>query len=339
MSWLISNSSESPKLAAGELICKQEKAMEKQKRNWVAVDIAKEDLQLQDDQDSWATRYDNKGLNKFVSDLQKRANPWVICEASGGYERDLVSKLHAASIKVCVVSPRLVRAFAISEGIRAKTDKIDAAVLLKFAQCRNLRPTPPPSKQRLQLIALMDRRSQLSDALAQEKNHLQNSSALTHASIRKSIRFFQREIQVTQTKIKRIIAADQNMHRRDELFQSISGVGEMTSWSFIAYLDELAMLKRNEVVALVGLAPFNKDSGKTKGKRHIYGGRAKVRSCLYMAVQSAARYNPVIKPYVQRLRDSGKPYKCVMVAAMRKLVIHMHSQVKNLQPELALPTQ
>jgi transposase len=335
VSWLISNSCESPKLAAGELICKHEKAMETQKHTWVAIDIAKEELQLQDDRRGWKSRYDQPGLNRLIAGFKKRPNLWVVCEASGGYERDLVGALHAASIKVCVVSPRLVRAFAISEGIRAKTDKIDTAVMLKFAQSRNLRPTPPPSKQRMELIALMDRRSQLSDALAQEKNHLQNSSSLTHASVKKSMRFLQREIEAIETKIKTIIAADKQMHRRDELMQSISGVGEMTSWSFIAYLDELAMLKRNEAVALVGLAPFNKDSGKTKGKRHIYGGRAKVRSCLYMAAQSAARYNPVIKPYVQRLKDKGKPYKCVMVAAMRKLVIHMHSQIKNLQPELA----
>lgn len=313
--------------------------MEKQKRNWVAVDIAKDELQLQDNQRGWQSRYNQTGLKALVGSLKKRDDAWVICEASGGYERDLVDKLHAASIKVCVVNPRLIRAFAVSEGIRAKTDKIDTAVMLKFAQSRNLRPTPPPSKQRRQLIALMDRRSQLSDALAQEKNHLKNSSSLTHASVRKSMRFLQREIDAIETKIKRTIAADEQMRHRDELLQSISGVGEMTSWSLIAYLDEIATLKRNEAVALVGLAPFNKDSGKTKGKRHIYGGRAKVRSCLYMAAQSAARYNPVIKPYVQRLKDKGKPYKCVMVAAMRKLVIHMHAQIKNLQPELASATQ
>ena len=309
--------------------------MENQKVNWVAVDIAKDELQLQDDRRGWKSRYDHRALGRLVAGFKKRCELWVICEASGGYERDLVAALHAASIKVCVVSPRLVRAFAISEGIRAKTDKIDTAVMLKFAQSRNLRPTPPPSKQRLELIALMDRRSQLSDALAQEKNHLQNSSSLTHASVKKSMCFLQRQIDAIESKIRKIIAADQSMHRRDELLQSISGVGEMTSWSFIAYLDELAELKRNEAVALVGLAPFNKDSGKTRGKRHIYGGRAKVRSCLYMAAQSAARYNPVIKPYVQRLKDKGKPYKCVMVAAMRKLVIHMHTQIKNPKLELA----
>ena len=207
--------------------------------------------------------------------------------------------------------------------------------MLKFAKSKNLRPTPAPSSEQLQLAALMDRRSQLSDTLAQEKNRLQNSPSIIHALIKTMMRALQGQIDAIEKQIRKIIVQNQQMRQRDELFRSVTGIGEVTSWSLIAYLDELGRLKRNEAVALVGLPPFNKDSGKSSGKRHIHAGRAKVRSCLYMAVQSAARYNPVIKPYVKRLKDKGKPYKCVMVAAMRKLVIHLHSQIKNLQPELA----
>lgn len=309
--------------------------MDKNSHTWVAIDIAKDELQWRSDQRYWTLEYTKEGLKKLLGRLKKLEDAWVICEASGGYERDLVAALHAAKIKVCLINPRLIRAFAISEGIRAKTDQIDTAVMLKFAKSKNLRPTPPPSSEQLQLAALMDRRSQLSDTLAAEKNRLQNSSSIIHASIKTMMRALKGQINAIEKQIREIIVQNQQMRQRDELFRSVSGIAEVTSWSLIAYLDELGRLKRNETVALVGLAPFNKDSGKSSGKRHIHAGRAKVRSCLYMAVQSAARYNPVIKPYVERLKDKGKPYKCVMVAAMRKLVIHLHCQIKNLQPELA----
>ena len=309
--------------------------MEKSNRKWVAIDIAKDELQLRNDKASWQQAYTKQALGKLIGRLKKLSDVWVICEASGGYERDLLDALHAAGIPVCLVSPNRIRAFAISEGIRAKTDAIDTSVMLKFAKNKNLRPTPPPSPEQVKLAALMDRRGHLSDILAQEKNRLQNSPSSIHASIKKIMRVLQREINAIEKQIKEIIADNQHMSRRHELFQSVIGIGEVTSWSLIAYLNELGQLKRSEAVALVGLAPFNKDSGKSSGKRHIYGGRAKVRSCLFMAAKSAARYNPVIKPYVVRLKDKGKPYKCVMVAAMRKLVVHLHCQLKNLQPELA----
>ena len=309
--------------------------MEKGNRKWTAIDIAKDELELRNDKGSWKQAYTKQALDKLTGRLKELTDAWVICEASGGYERDLLDALHAAMIKVCLVSPNRIRAYAISEGIRAKTDKIDTTVMLKFAKTKNLRPTPAPSKEQVKLAALMDRRSQLSDALAQEKNHLQNSSCIIHTSIKTIMRALQRQIQGIEKKIKELIKAHGYMRRCDELFQSVSGIGEVTSWSLIAYLNELGRLKRNEAVALVGLAPFNRDSGKSSGKRHIHAGRAKVRSCLYMAAQSAARYNPVIRPYVQRLKDKGKPYKCVMVAAMRKLLIHLQCLIKNIQTELA----
>lgn len=309
--------------------------MEKGNRKWTAIDIAKDELELRNDKGSWKQAYTKQALDNLTGRLKKLTDAWVICEASGGYERDLLGALHAAKIKVCLVSPNRIRAYAISEGIRAKTDKIDTSVMLKFAKSKNLRPTPAPSKEQVKLAALMDRRSQLSDALAQEKNHLQNSSCIIHTSIKTIMRALERQIQGIEKKIKELIEAHGYMRRCDELFQSVSGIGEVTSWSLIAYLNELGRLKRNEAVALVGLAPFNRDSGKSSGKRHIHAGRAKVRSCLYMAAQSAARYNPVIRPYVQRLKDKGKPYKCVMVAAMRKLLIHLQCLIKNIQTELA----
>ena len=335
MSWLISNSSESPKLAAGELVCKQEKAMEKQKRNWVAIDIAKDELELSDDRRGWVSGNESGAINRLVAGFKKRSDVWVICEASGGYERKLVAALHAASIKVCVVSPNRVRAFARSEGVLAKTDKIDTAMMLKFAQSKNLRPTPPPSKEQVELAAMMDRRTQLSDLLAQEKNRVQNSPPAIHSLIKKMIRTVEAQIKSVEKHIRAIVEATETMRERHKLFCSVSGIGEVTSWSLIAYLDELGKLKRSETVALVGLAPFNRDSGKKKGKRYIQGGRAKIRSSLYMAAKSAARHNPVIKPYVQRLLDKDKPYNCVMVAAMRKLIIHLHCLIKNNQPKLA----
>lgn len=313
--------------------------MENQKRNWVAVDIAKDELELKDDRRGWKSRYESGAINRLVASFKKRSDVWVICEATGGYERKLVAALHAAQIKVCVVSPNRVRAFARSEGVLAKTDKIDAAMILKFAKNKNLRPTAPPSKEQVEVAALMDRRTQLSDFLTQEKNRVQNSPSAIHGLIKKMIRTIERQIETVEKQIRAIVESTQTMQERHKLFCSVSGIGEVTSWSLIAYLDELGKLKRSEVVALVGLAPFNRDSGKKNGKRYIQGGRAKLRSSLYMAAKAAARFNPVIKPYVQRLLEKNKPYNCAMVAAMRKLIIHLHCLTKNTQLILASPTQ
>lgn len=253
----------------------------------------------------------------------------VVCEATGGYERKLLTALHRAKLPVCLVNPSRVRAFATSEGIRAKTDPIDAQVLLRFAQEKKLRPTPPPHPGQQKLAALLDRRNHLTEMITQEKNRLPNSVPLIHPMIRKMIGLIQSQLKSLEARLKNLLAQQEGFQEIDQTIQSVKGIGPVTSWTLMAYLSEITSLGRNQVVALAGLAPFNRDSGKFRGKRRLQAGRGKVRKCLYMAAQTAARFNPVIRDYVNRLVERGKPYKCAMVAAMRKLLIHIRSLLKE----------
>jgi len=309
--------------------------MNKEQYNLIAIDIAKDSLQVYHDDKSESVTYNPKGLAHLCRAIGKLKKPWVICEATGGYERPLMALLYAKGITVTLVNPARVRAFAKSEGIRAKTDPIDARVLLRFAQEKSLQPTPPPEPQNQELAALMDRRSHLTEQLAREKNRRQKGDPFIGKSIARMIIVIEDELQILDQKIRELIDTNCELHANSQIFLSVQGIGEVTAWTLLAYLREIPHLGRNQLVALAGLAPFNRDSGKSSSKRSIQGGRAKVRKCLYMAAQSAALYNPVIRDYVARLRERGKPYKCAIVAAMRKLLIHLQSLLKNYKKCLA----
>lgn len=304
-------------------------------KNYIAIDIAKDSLAVISDSFSGSFDYDNKGLKALLEQLRRIESALVVCEATGGYERKLMELLFSHEIPVALVNPARVRAFARSEGTKAKTDPIDALMILRFAQSKDLSPTPVPSEQQRTLQALMDRRSQLTESLAREKNRLQKSPKCVIKSVEKMIRIIERELKALEQKMEKLIDEDESMCWQDSIMQQVCGVGATTSWSILAYLGEITALKRNQLVALAGVAPYNRDSGKFKGKRRIEGGRAKVRKCLYMAAQSAAVHNPHIKEYVDGLRSRGKPYKCAIVAAMRKLLIHLQSLLKKQELELA----
>ena len=297
---------------------------------YIAIDIAKHTLQVQSDSSALSVAYNPQGLKQLRALIQQHQNPMVIAEASGGYERKLMSMLMEHHIAVALINPRLARAFAQSEGIKAKTDPIDARMLLRFAKEKQ----PPPSRaigaEREQLAALLDRRAQLSEQMTKEKNRLDKCPQSIHASIRKMLRLLERELARIEAQIDALVRSNEQMHAQFKLMQDVSGVGPNTAWSILAYLSEITSLKRNELVALAGLAPYNRDSGKYKGKRRIQGGRAKVRKTLYMAAQSAAQHNPHIKAYADRLQqEKGKPYKYAMTAVMRKLLIHLQSLLKK----------
>lgn len=304
-------------------------------KNYIAIDIAKDSLAVATDSFNGSFPYTDSGLHKLLKKIDVLDSPLVVCEATGGYERKLMSLLFEHEIPVALVNPARVRAFAKSEGTKAKTDPIDAQMLLRFAQSKDLRPTPAPSEQQQILQALMDRRSQLTESLTREKNRQQKSPQLIVKSIEKMIAFIEKELKSLEEQIQELTESDATMNRKSLTMQQVSGIGETTAWAILAYLGEIENLSRNQLVALAGVAPYNKDSGKFKGKRRIEGGRAKVRKCLYMAAQSAAVHNPHIKAYVDGLRARGKPYKCAIVAAMRKLLIHLQSLLKNPKNELA----
>lgn len=299
--------------------------------HYVAIDVSKATLQIQDDGLSMTIANDPGGFKKLLKHLKGCVNPLVVFEASGGYERALMEALHKAAIPLAMVNPARVRDFARSEGVRSKTDPIDAKMILAFAKSKAVKPMQAPSEVCLKLAAFLDRRGHLVEQLTREKNRIQNSEALIHRSIKRMISVLEKEIAAIEKAINQLVASDPSLKARTEIIESVKGVGRVTAWTLMAYLSEIEDLSRNGAVAMAGIAPFNRDSGKFSGKRTIQGGRAKVRKCLYMAAHTAATCNPVIAPYVKGLRDRGKPYKCAIVAAMRKLLIHIQSLLKNAQ--------
>lgn len=302
----------------------------------IAVDVSKDSLQIQTKTKRWDVENNADGLAKLIVRIKKMEDPFVVCEATGGYERALLYCMHENCVTVCRINPRRLRAFAVSEGVKAKTDPIDAAMILKFAEKKELRPLQPLGKEKRGLQALLDRRSHLTGMIASEKSRLKNSDEMIHESMRDVIRLLEAELDRIEQLISDLIEEHRDLKMRFETITAIVGVGKVTAWAALGYLGELEKIGRNQAVALAGLAPFNRDSGKFSGKRRIIGGRAKVRKALYMAAQTATIHNPVIKTYFDGLVDRGKPYKCAMVASMRKLLIHMRSELIKLDSGLAI---
>lgn len=315
---------------------KSEKALILNMNTFVAVDISKETLEVRLPHTSISLTNDADGFEKLLGQCQDLTNPLVVFEATGGYEQSLKNALHDANVDLCLVNPARVRAFASSEGLKAKTDAIDAAMILRFAQEKRLKPTPAPSPAQAKLMALLDRRSQVSEHIAREKNRRQKAADFIVPQIDESIKQAEAQLQELERQISIVIRETPEMKKQDRLFQEVKGVGEITSWTLIAFLPEIATLTRNQTVAMAGVAPYNRDSGRQQKPRRIQGGRAKIRKVLYMAAQTAAIHNPVIKPYVQALRDRGKPYRCAIVAAMRKLLLHLRSLINNPKKTLAV---
>jgi len=303
--------------------------MNEEKLNYIGVDVAKDTLQVQTPNRCYQASYTGRGIQTIIKDARALCPCVVVFEATGGYERTLMQALQQAAIACNRVNPGLIRAFARSEGIKAKTDPIDARMIQRYAAQKQLLGQPLAPPQVCELVALMDRRTQLVDMLTDEKRRLQNSQKCLHSDIRAHLRQLQARVQKMEKHIEAHVDAYPDLRQRAALIQSVTGVGRITAWSILAYLNEITAVNRNQLAALAGVAPFNRDSGKSAAKRAIYGGRAKVRACLYMAAVCAARCNPVIKPYVEGLRNRGKPFKCAMVAAMHKLLIHIQSVLKN----------
>jgi len=303
-------------------------------KNYIAIDISKRSLQVASVFVSGCFAYSKPGLKELIQKIKNIDSPIVVYEATGGYERDLAQALREHGIAGCIVNPSRIRSFARSDGLKAKTDPIDAALILRFAQQKQLEPTEPLSENELTLQALMDRRDQLIEAITSEKNRLDKAPKCIRKSIEKVIRMLEKELASIEQAIDELIAQDKQMSESLEIMDKVKGVGKINCWTLLAYLPEMTRLSRNELVAMAGLAPYNRDSGKFKGKRKIQGGRAKIRKCLYMAACSAAVHNEHIRTYVNKLRERGKPYKCAIVAAMRKLLIHLQSLLKK--PKIAL---
>jgi transposase len=253
-------------------------------------------------------------------------------EATGGLETRIASELAAQGLPVAVVNPRQVRDFAKAMGQLAKTDRIDAQVLSAFARAIRPQARPPKDDDVRELDALVTRRRQLIDMRIQETLRLGTASRLQAKDLKAHIAWLDRRIASLDMDLTHRLRTSDVWRAKDDLLSSIPGVGQVTCMTLLAKCPELGHLGRREIAALLGVAPLANDSGKHHGKRFIWGGRAEVRAVLYMAALSAMRFNPVIEAFANRLAQSGKPPKVVIVACMRKLLTIMNSMIKHSTP-------
>jgi transposase len=310
------------------------------KLSYVGVDVSKETLEiaLQPDGKTFKVKNDQVGLDALLKRLPPPQQCVIVLEATGGYESVAIAELLQAGHRVARANPRDVRHFAIGMGLNAKTDPIDACVLAKFGSVRELRCLAIPKGPLGELQQLVERRRQLIDFRTAELNRLQQTlSKSTKKSIRAVLNTLEIQVESVEKQIDTLIADNDDWKQKSELIQSVPGVGKHTAATLIADLPELGQLNRQEIAALVGVAPYNHDSGQATGARSIFGGRATVRSMLYMAALSAKRFNRVIERFANRLRAGGpdraaKKPKVVTVACMRKLLVILNTMVKNNTP-------
>jgi len=275
---------------------------------------------------------DPAGHRTLIKIVRRSPSPiHVVCEATGPYHKAFVAALHQAGVVVSVVNPRLPRDFARSRGQLAKTDKIDALVLADYGRTMQPAPTPKPEAQMTLLDDLVTRRVQLVEDRTREKNRLQqttNAEAL--ASLKLHLHHLDGQIEKLLARIAEVVESTPALRAKVARLIAVQGVGTLTASALLAALPELGTLSKNEVTALAGLAPFNRDSGAFRGTRSIRGGRSQVRHALYMAAFCASRRNPILKAFYQRLRAAGKAHKVALTAVMRKLLIHLNSILKSL---------
>jgi transposase len=301
-------------------------------KSFVGIDIAKRtfDAHVLPERTSLKQQNDSKGRQQLREKLPPPGECLIVVEATGCYERALVAELVDAGHQVAVVNPRQARDFAKACGKLAKTDRIDAAVLARFGQAVELRTEAKIPEKQLELQDLVARRRQLVELRTAEMNRKENViSKFVRKSLQESVDALNKQIQRFEKRIAALVQSDDEWKQKLEIVQSTPGIGPNTSATLIADVPELGQLNRRKISALVGLAPFNCDSGEFRGRRAIRGGRASVRCSLYMAALSARRFNPVIKAFADRLAALGKKPKVIITACMRKLLVILNTMVKN----------
>jgi transposase len=272
------------------------------------------------------------GVGSLVERLQAMKVELVVMEATGGYETQAASAIAGAGLKLAVVNPRQVRDFAKATGRLAKSDRIDAHVIAAFGQAIEPQITHLPDEQARELQGLLVRRSQLLGMRVQESNRLALMQGAMRKQIKSHIAWLDRAIDEVNTDLTARLRSSPAWREKDELLRSLKGIGPITSGTLMTSLPELGQLNRRAIAALVGVAPFNRDSGAFRGRRMIWGGRAHVRQVLYMAAIAAVRSNPVIKPFYERLIARGKPHKVAMVACMRKMLTILNAMMRSNTP-------
>ena len=304
----------------------------KKRRSFIGIDISKKLLEVGVHQSDYHFQCPNdpKNFPTLITELISLRPARILLEATGGLERALLQALHAVGLPVVVVNPRQVRDFAKALGLLAKTNRLDARVLAHFAASIQPAVRPVKAQQETELDALMGRRTQLSDMLAQEKNRRGSAATkTTRNDIEEHIEWLKDRIKELDEKLKEQLECSAIWQQKDRILQSVQGIGFVTSMSLLADCPELGQLNRHQIAKLVGVAPVNRDSGQQRGTRHIAGGRAQVRCKLYMATLAAIRSNSVIKTFYQRLIDRNKLKKVAIVACMRKLLTIINVMVRE----------
>jgi transposase len=307
---------------------------------YIGVDVAKArlDVAIASSGANWTVDNNEPGIAALIERLEKMAVGCVVVEATGGQERLLVAELWSASLPVALVNPRRVRAFAQATGRIAKTDKLDAHLLAAFGQLTRPLLTQLPSEAEAALAALVTRRRQVMDMLTAEKNRLTTAPAVSRSRLAKHIAWLEQEAAELLVEIEALIDQQPRLADKSELLRSVPGVGPVLTATLLTNLPELGRLNRRQIAALVGLAPFNRDSGSKSRRRRVAGGRAEVRSVLYMATVSALRCNPVIRDFKRHLCQHGKPSKVAIVACMRKFLTMLNAMIRDQRPWSASAT-
>ena len=299
---------------------------------FVGIDVAKAHLDVALDDEAECKRYtnDDAGISKLVEYLKSRQVALVVLEATGGYQRQALSELLAAGLPGVAVNPRQVRDFAKALGKLEKTDEVDAKVLARFAASIRPASRPVADDTTQEFQALLARRRQLMEMLVAEKNRLhQHATKPVRRSIEAHIEWLRKQVGDTDKDLEERLRDSPAWNPRVELLESVPGVGRITSMTLLSELPELGTLNRKQIAKLSGLAPLNRDSGTRRGQRSIWGGRATVRTALYMATLVATRYNPTIKAFYERLLSRGKAKKVALIAAMRKLLTILNAKLRD----------
>ena len=300
---------------------------------FIGIDVSAKrlDVFVRPTGEAWRCANEFPAIATLAKRLRELAPQLVVLEATGGLELPLAYELAACDVPVSVVNPRKARDFARSVGQLAKTDALDARTLARFAEATTPEARPLPDDATRELRAMVARRRQISEMLTQERNRLRTATAQVRPHLESHILWLQHSMDELDKEMAQWLASRPDWQAKDDLLRSTPGVGPVLSSTLLAELPELGELHRGQIAALVGVAPFNRDSGSLRGKRSVWGGRRQVRTPLYMATLVATRHNPAIKQFYSRLCHAGKPKKVALTACMRKLVIILNSMLKHNQ--------
>lgn len=301
---------------------------------FVGIDVSKAvlDVALRPTGERFSAANDDAGIRSVLERLRAHASVLVVLEATGGFENALVAALGAAGFAVVVANPRQIRDFARATGQLAKTDRIDAEILALFAERVRPQPRPLPDEAAQALDALLTRRRQLLEMLIAERNRLALAKLPVRKSITEHIRWLERQLSGVDRDLERSVQQSPLWRAKEDLLRTVPGIGPVVSRTLLGELPELGRLSHKQIAALVGVAPLARDSGTLRGKRIVWGGRAPVRSALYMGALVASRHNPVIRTFYQRLRAAGKPRKVALTACMRKLLVILNAMARDNRP-------